>query len=189
MGQPQIDTRHRFRLRECALRGLHDEAGEVPARGIPDHGHAGRIGRKRPGPAHTQVPDLRQPQPPVSQDPEPGVGGEPDRLPVIFAGLEPGRRDLRAFPLPGDRREEVPVRGVQVREGLLERHRGHLAEPGPLRGGLCRGQPGRQVRVGGVRQPGGVRLLAGAQPVVEHHRAQPNALASAICCTGVGYRR
>ena len=146
VGQPEVDADHRSSLGKRARRGLDDEAGEVAARRVPDHGHAGRLGGQFPGPAHRHVPDLRQPQPPAGEILNRALRGEPDRLPVILAGFEAGRRDLRAFPLAGDGGEEVPVRRVQVREGLLEHHRGHLAQPGPLRGGLRRGQPGRQLR-------------------------------------------
>src|SRR5262249_10936270 len=37
------------------------------------------------------------------------------------------------------------------------------------RGGLGRGQPRRQLRVGDIREPGLMRLLPGGQRVVEHH--------------------
>ena len=70
---------------------------------------------------------------------------KPDPLAGVLAGLEPGQPDLSglgAFPA-----------------GAL---------PGPLRGGLGRGQPGRQVRVSEERMPGGVRLLPRRQRVVEH---------------------
>ena len=153
--------------------GLDDETGEVPARGIPDHGDAGRDRRQVAGPADRHVPDPGQPQLPAGQHLEPGVGREPDRLPVILAGLEARRPGLRAFPLPGDRREEIPVRRVQVRQGLLEHHSGNLAQPCPPRGGLRCGQPGRQLAVGEVGLPGRMRLLPGAEPVVEHHPRAP----------------
>jgi RND superfamily putative drug exporter len=52
---------------------------------------------------------------------------------------------------------------------LLAHDRRHLAQPRPLRSGLRRGQPRRQLRVGEVRPPGRMRLLPGAQRVVEHH--------------------
>jgi hypothetical protein len=42
------------------------------------------------------------------------------------------------------RRRRSPVRGVQVRLGLLEHHGRYRTGPGPLRGGLGRGQPRRQ---------------------------------------------
>jgi hypothetical protein len=77
---------------------------------------------------------------------EPGAGGEPDGLPAVLAGPEPGPAGLRPLPPAGDGDEDVPVRGVQVGQGLLE-HRGrYRTGPGPLRGGLGRGQPRRQAR-------------------------------------------
>jgi hypothetical protein len=58
---------------------------------------------------------------------------------------------------------------VQVREGLLEHHRGDLAQPRPLRRLLDRGQPGGQIAVGDVRFPGLVSSFPGMQRVVEHY--------------------
>ena len=49
-----------------------------------------------------------------------------------------GGCDPAAFALSRERGEEVPVGRVQVREGLLEHHRGDLGEPRPFRGGLGR---------------------------------------------------
>ncbi len=107
----------------CRRAGLHHERGEVPARRVLDHGDAGRGRGQVAGPADLHVADLRQAQPPVGEDLEPGVGGEPDRLPAVLAGPEPGRPHLPALAFARDGGEEVPVRGVQVREGLLEHHR------------------------------------------------------------------
>jgi hypothetical protein len=70
---------------------------------------------------------------------------------------------------PLERREEIPVGRVQVSQGLLQDDRRDVAQPGPPRGSLRRSQPGGQLHVGHVRQPGLVRLLPGAQPVVVHH--------------------
>ena len=102
--------------------GLDHERGEVPARRVLDHRHRGRLGRQGPGPADRHVADLRQAQLPARGDLEAGVGGEPDRLPVVLAGPEPGRGDLRALPLARDRGEEVAVGRVQVGQGLLQHH-------------------------------------------------------------------
>jgi hypothetical protein len=93
----------------------------------PTTGRGGRRELARPADFH--VPDLREPKPPAVQHLEPRVGREPARLTAVLAGPEPGRADFRALPFPGDRREEVPVRLVQVAKGLLEHHRGHFAEP------------------------------------------------------------
>ena len=102
--------RGRSRIRghsRAAARGrLDHERREVPARRVADHRDRGRGGGQAPGPADLDVADLRQPQPPVAQHPEPGVRGEPHRLPAVFPGPETRRRDLRALPLPRDRREE-----------------------------------------------------------------------------------
>jgi hypothetical protein len=46
----------------------------------------------------------------------------------------------------GRRRRRSPVRGVQVRQGLLEHRGSYRTGPGPLRGGRGRGQPRRQAR-------------------------------------------
>ena len=51
---------------------------------------------------------------------------------------------------------------------LLEDHGGHVREPRSLRGRLHRGQPGRQLPVGDVRQTCLMRLLTDAEAVVEH---------------------
>ena len=51
------------------------------------------------------------------------------------------------------RGEEVPVRGVRVRQRLLQHHRRHLGQPRPLRGPLRRGQRLGQRRVGRERLP------------------------------------
>src|SRR6516162_654294 len=99
--------------------GLNDEAGEIPPSRVLDDGDRGWLGRQWPGPPHGHVPDLWQPQLAVGQHLEPGVGGEPDRLPVIFAG--PESRLAHLWPLPGavEGGEEVPIGGVQVLYGLL----------------------------------------------------------------------
>ena len=172
-GQPQVDAYLPARLREAprisGRVGLDHERREVPARRVPDHRHAGRLARQRPRPPHRNVADLRQPQPPVRQDLEPRVGGEPDSLPPVLAGPQPGRPDPLGLALTLKRGEKVPVGRVQVGQRLLEHHRGHLRQPLPLRRLLGRGQPRRQLRVGEVRPPGLVRVLPGTQPVVEHH--------------------
>ena len=142
--------------------GLHDEAREVPASSVHDHRHARRAdGRSR---------DQRTVTSPIfgSRSFPPGVMAN-QALRVNRIACRPSLRDRNRggaifgpLRLPGDRGEEVPVRRVQVRERLLEHHGRHLGKPCPLRGALHLGQPGRQLRVGNVRQPGRVRILPGA---------------------------
>jgi hypothetical protein len=55
-------------------------------------------------------------------------------------------RECDGHPPAGDGDEDVPVRGVQVHQGLLEHHGRYLTGPGPLRRGRGRGPPRRQVR-------------------------------------------
>src|SRR6202043_2028607 len=91
-----------------------------------------------PGPADRDVPDLRQAQFPAGQHLEPGVGREPDRLPAVLPGPEPGRPGLWPLALAGDGGEEVPVRRVQVRR-VVEHHPRAPERPGQC-GALARGR-------------------------------------------------
>jgi hypothetical protein len=122
----------------------------------------------------SRSPIFRQPEPTVVQDPEPAVPGEPDGLPVVLAGPEPGRGHRAALALARDRGEEVPVRGIQIREGLLQHHRRHVAQPDPLGSPLRLGdQTAGQLGVGNVLLTRLPRSLAQPEPVVEHHPRTP----------------
>ncbi len=170
--ETEIDTHLGRGLGQHLFRaGLDDEAREIPARAVLDHRHRGRRRRQRARPLHLQVADLRQTQLLPRRDRPAGVRGEPHRLPGVLAGLVPGRAHARALALQAG--EEVPVRGVQVPQGLLKDDRRDLAEPGPLRGVL---RLGDQL----LRQVAGLRerhaRVAGGLPrpecvVVDHPRA------------------
>jgi len=161
--QPQVDPDLGISLRQRLGVDLDDERGEVPSGRVPDHRDRGGLRRQRPGPAHRHLPDLRQGQLPARRDPEPGVAGEPDRLPAILAGPKPQRGHLRPLSLARYRGEEVPVGGVQVGHGLLQHHRGHLGKPGTLGIFLRLGDDlAHQGSVRDVGQPGQAQALAKA---------------------------
>src|SRR6266581_2999642 len=86
---------------------------KVPACRVLDHRDRGRPGRQRARPAYGHVSDLGQPQLPAGQHLEPGVGGEPDRLPVVFAGPEL-RRCVFFFFQAEDGIRDGRVTGVQT---------------------------------------------------------------------------
>ena len=134
--------RRRRPVPDRVRRDLIDRDYEI-IRPVRPHRHAAQAAAARL--AHRYVPDLGQAQLPAGQHLEPGVGGEPDGLPAVLNGLPAvlirttgsGRLSAPA----GDGGEGVPVRGVQVRRGLLEHHGRYFTGPGPLRGGRGRGQP------------------------------------------------
>ena len=147
--------------------GLDHETSEVPPGRVLDHRHAGGSdGRARDQRTGTS-PIFGQAQLPARSDLEPGVGGEPDRLPAVLAGPEPRRPIFGPFRLPRPRRRSsgTPRSGPLVPAGAPPRT---PRQPCSLRAGLRRGQPRGHLRVGEVRHPGRMRLLPGAQPVVEH---------------------
>jgi hypothetical protein len=69
---------------------------------------------------------------------------------------------------PDAEAKKFPVASVQVRQGLLQHHRGDLGQPRPLRSRLGCGQPGRQGSVGDVGLSGLVSSFPSPQRVVEH---------------------
>src|SRR5437016_1987525 len=99
VSEPQINAEHWPSCGQGTRVGLHNKAREVPVCGVFDHRDRGRLGWQRPGPPQRHVADLGQPQLTVGQYLEPGVGGEPDGLPMVLAGPEPGWGNLRSFAL------------------------------------------------------------------------------------------
>ena len=173
MRQPQVDAAPRESdLRQRLVGGLHDERGEVPPRRIPDHRHRRRA--RRAGRATTAPPRRRSSAAAAARcrsDPEPGVGGEPDRLPVVLAGPEPGRGDLRPLRLP-------VIEAKKLRYAVFRSARAccnttadtspsHARSGVPLPRSAAGTTPRRQVRLPGLVGP------AGAQRVVEHHPRAP----------------
>ena len=90
VAEAEVDPALGVRLRQRLAGHLDHERREEPARRVPDHRDRRRGGRQVTRPADLDVPDLRQPQPPVVQHLEPGVGGEPDRLPRSPSGTGTG---------------------------------------------------------------------------------------------------
>lgn len=113
VGQAKVDTDLSIRPGQGLLRGgLHDEAREISAGSVPDHGDRGRHGGKDARPSDPHIADFRQRQVPARGDLPPCVRGEPDGLPVVLAALEPGRVHARSLAL--EPIEEVPVRRIQI---------------------------------------------------------------------------
>ena len=189
MGQPEVDAHHRSGSGKRARRGLHDEAREVPARRVPDHGHAGRPGRQFPGPAHRYVPDLRQPQLPVRQHLEPGVGGEPDRLPVILAGLEPGGSIFGPFRFPVT--EAKKFRYAVFRSARACWSTTADTSPSQARSGLALAAVSRADNSASPMygSPAAKASCRTRKASLNTTRAQPNALPKAIRCPGSGSKR
>jgi len=87
---------------------------------------------------------------------------------ACLTGPGPGPASLRILQAARHGGEEVPVRGVQVRQGPLEYHGRYRTGQAWLRNGLGRGQPRRQVRPSGPapahRTPQRPRLTGSRRP-------------------------
>ena len=173
--QAQVDANLTLNRSQWVAGDLHDERGMVAARTVQCHGDGGRWGGQRPGPAHGQVPDLRQRQATVGKDAEAAVSGEPRRLLAALA-LEPGLADAELrlgvphcpLGLQVSKLAEVGAVGaVEVRDRLLQHYRRDLGKPGPLGSalGLSRHQP-QYLAIWDERSPGHVGVLPQPQCVV-----------------------
>ncbi len=172
-GQPEVDPHLGVQGGQVLRFDVHDEAGVVPAGRVQDHRHGRRVGGQCPRPLHPYVTDLGEVQLPVAPDAE-SVTGEPKGLPVVPLGLEPGQPHLPPGPLAGHGVEEVPVRRVQISQGLDQRIDTDRREPRPL-GRALRPGDDQFLEVGapGIRQAVLTGLLPRCQGVVVHHPRAP----------------
>ena len=114
--------------------GLNHKAGEIAPARIPDHRYRRRRFGEVPRPGDFDVADLRQPQLAVDADTEPATV-QPDRLPMVFPGLESGKADEPPIRSLGGIKEAAVGR-VAVAHRLLEHDVRDLGEKGPLGRGL-----------------------------------------------------
>ncbi len=173
--QPQINTDLGIHWWQRRCLHFNHERREIPPRRVLDDRDRRRIGRELPRPTHRDIADLRQAQLPPGSDRKASIAREPDRLPIVPAGPESRRGNLRPLTFPGRGLEEIAVRGVQIDQRLLQHDRRHLGQPRPFDGCLRCGEPLGQLSVADP-PPSPICLLPGTQSVVVGHPSTPEGL-------------
>src|ERR1019366_7587227 len=98
------------------------------------------------------------------------VAGQPDRLSIVLTRPEPWVPNLAALTLAGQGVEPVPAGTPRVLARLHQSNRRDPAQPQPRRCGLSQGHDlALHLRVADLLT-GRIRVLPGAQRIVEHHR-------------------